>query len=50
MRRRGHDMMGHLRTEAYTYLQKPGFPRAGSGDISIESIDARIAKEKAKKG
>jgi hypothetical protein len=48
VRRRGHDMMGHLRTEAYPYLQKPGFTRAGSGDISIESLEVRIAKEKAK--
>ena len=45
-RRRGHDMRGHLRTEAYGYLSHPGFPRAGSGAITIAGNDARIAAAK----
>ena len=47
IRRVGHDMRSHLRSEMYPYASKPIFPRA-SGSISIESLRQRIkvAKER----
>jgi predicted amidohydrolase len=35
-RRIGHDFRAHLRTEAYTYLDRPSFPRAGAAPITVE--------------
>ncbi|MFM7800231.1 MAG: nitrilase-related carbon-nitrogen hydrolase [Planctomycetota bacterium] len=45
-RRMGHDMLGHLRTEAYTYMNRPRFPGQGSGAVSIAANDARIRRAK----
>ena len=45
-RRMGHDMLGHLRTEAYTYMNRPRFPGQGSGAVSIEANNARIRRAK----
>jgi predicted amidohydrolase len=45
-RRRGHDMLGHLRSETFTYMNRPRFPGHGSGAVSIEGNDARIARAK----
>jgi hypothetical protein len=45
-RRRGHDMFATLRSEAYSYLSKPYLAPAGKDEITIESIEARIAKAK----
>jgi predicted amidohydrolase len=43
-RRRGHQMLAHLRTEAYPVYTKPVFERAArAGDLSIESNDRRTA-------
>ena len=47
-RRRGHDMMGHLRTEAYGYLRAPRLAPHGSGTVSVESNEARIARGKGR--
>jgi predicted amidohydrolase len=41
-RRGGHDMLGHLRTEAYRYMNRPRFPGQGSGAVSIAGNEARI--------
>ncbi len=41
-RRFGHDMRAHLRTEAYPYMGRSVFPRAGAAAITIESLRARI--------
>ena len=45
-RRMGHDMLGHLRTEAYRYMNRPRFPGQGSGAVSIEGNDARSRRAK----
>ena len=45
-RRGGHDMLGHLRTEAYRYMNRPRFPGQGSGAVSIASNESRIAGAK----
>jgi hypothetical protein len=45
-RRRGHDMRAHFRAEVHPYAARSMFPRAGSGAISIESNEARIAAAK----
>ena len=45
-RRAGHDMLGHLRTEAYRYMNRPRFPGQGSGAVSIASNGSRIAGAK----
>ncbi len=45
-RRGGHDMRGHLRSEMYSYLDAPRFPRSGSGPITIEALRERIAAAK----
>jgi predicted amidohydrolase len=45
-RRGGHDMLGHLRTEAYRYMNRPRFPGQGSGAVSIAGNEARIAGAK----
>lgn len=48
-RRRGHDMRGHLRSEAYTYLSQPVLPRAANpADITLASVEARIAQGKGR--
>jgi predicted amidohydrolase len=47
-RRRGHDMMGHLRTEAYGYLRAPRLAPHGGGTVSVESNEARIARGKGR--
>jgi len=39
-------MFATLRSEAYSYLSKPYLAPAGKGEITIESIEARIAKAK----
>jgi len=41
-RRRGHDMRAHLRTEAYTYMNAPILPPAGTATIDIEGNNRRI--------
>ncbi len=45
-RRRGHDMRAHYRAEVHPYASAARFARAGSGAITIESNDARIAAAK----
>ena len=39
-------MLGHLRTEAYRYMNRPRFPGQGNGAVSIASNEARIAGAK----
>ncbi len=43
-RRRGHDLRGHLRAEAYQYLSREAFPPAGemSGQLTKEFNERRI--------
>lgn len=47
-RRRGHDMLGHLRSSAYTYLQRdylePAETGAGAQEISKSSLEERICR------
>ena len=45
-RRRGHDMLAHLRTEVYPVYRQPGYPQAGSPQ-TIEVNEARIRERKA---
>ncbi|MEY3027291.1 MAG: hypothetical protein RLZZ238_2188 [Planctomycetota bacterium] len=45
-RRRGHDMRAHYRAEVHPYASAAMFARAGSGGITIDSNDARIAAAK----
>ena len=47
-RRRGHDMRAHYRAEVHPYAARAQFMRAGAGTgaITIESNDARIAAAK----
>lgn len=45
-RRRGHDLLGHLRTELYTYLSSERLAPRGRGKITIEDLQGRIAKAK----
>ena len=45
-RRAGHNMMGHLRTEAYPQQRRPVYPRAGTPP-TIEGNDAAIERGKA---
>jgi predicted amidohydrolase len=42
-RRRGHDMRGHLRTSAHTYMNRDYLPPQGAGPISIDGLGERIA-------
>jgi len=39
-RRRGHHMLAHLRTEAYSQYRHPIYPTAGNGPITAETLDA----------
>jgi hypothetical protein len=52
-RRRGHHMLAHLRTEAYTGYQHPIYPagRGSNGPISAETNDmsTRQAREALKR-
>jgi hypothetical protein len=45
-RRRGHDMRAHYRAEVHPYAARAQFMRAGSGAITIESNESRIAAAK----
>ena len=45
-RRRAHDMRGHLRTEAHTYMQKPYLPRADKHPLTKQANDERIQQAK----
>ena len=48
-RRRGHDMLSHLRTELYSGYAKPVYPRAsatGDWPLSIEGLNRLIEKTK----
>jgi predicted amidohydrolase len=45
-RSRGHDMRAHLRTTAHPYMQQPYLAPAGTGAISIDSTNERIAHAK----
>jgi hypothetical protein len=45
-RRRGHDMRAHYRAEVHPYAARAQFPRAGSGGITIDSNETRIAAAK----
>lgn len=51
-RRVGHDMRGHLRSEAHTYLQTPHLPGASGGEhpIDNDSIRDRIARGRSSLG
>lgn len=49
-RRRGHDMRGHLRTEAYRYMQSPHLPGAAGAPISIQEIEGRIREGRRRRG
>lgn len=43
-RRRGHQMLGHLRTEAYSAYQQPIYPAGGGNDgaITVERNDVSV--------
>jgi len=45
LRRRGHDMLGHLRTEIHP-LPQSGLPAATKHPITAEQIESRIAEAK----
>ncbi len=45
MRRRGHDMRAHLRSDIHSYLSR-NYLDAGIQDLSIESNNQRIANAK----
>jgi predicted amidohydrolase len=45
-RRRGHDMRGQLRSQAYDYLSREWLPPAAGHPLTPESIDARITEAK----
>ncbi|MCS7238951.1 MAG: hypothetical protein NZ899_11890 [Thermoguttaceae bacterium] len=55
-RRFGHDMLSHLRSEAYTYLRQPRFPPANkeaedpAGIWTDKGVRLRIARGKKKLG
>ncbi len=52
-RRRGHDMVSHLRTELYRGYENPIYPRASSTTnwpVTIEGNNRNIASAKAKLG
>lgn len=51
IRRRGHDMRAHLRSEIHPYLGKPVLPRQAPGEtISIAGLDERIGRAKGRLG
>jgi predicted amidohydrolase len=45
-RSRGHDMRAHLRTSAHPYMERPYLAPSGTGAISIEATNERIAHAK----
>lgn len=45
-RRGGHDMLGHLRSELYSYLSSRHLEPAGDEPISVENLRQRIAAAK----
>jgi predicted amidohydrolase len=47
-RRRGHDMLAHLRSEVHDYLGRPWLARGGAGVFDRDSIERRIADAKHK--
>jgi len=47
-RRRGHDMRGHLRTSAHTYMNRDYLPSQGADPISIDGLNERIAAGRAR--
>jgi predicted amidohydrolase len=47
-RRQGHDMRAHYRAEAHPYASRAMFASAGTGAISIEANNARIAAAKGR--
>jgi predicted amidohydrolase len=49
-RRAGHDMRSHLRTGVHTYMDRRGLAPAGGEEITIESLNARIAVAKKRLG
>jgi predicted amidohydrolase len=46
-RRRGHDMRAHLRSELYTYLDRPRLAPGGAQAPTLDSLDARIGRAKS---
>lgn len=49
-RRIGHDMRSHHRAEVYPYAGRPVLAQGGSGDLTVESLRARIAEAKRRAG
>ena len=49
-RRRGHDMLAHLRPEAYPVYRRPGYPQSQGAPQSVADNDARIADAKRRRG
>ncbi len=47
VRRRGHDMRGHLRTEIHTYMNQPRLAPSDGAPIDFEQLHRRIADGKA---
>jgi predicted amidohydrolase len=45
-RRRGHDFLGHLRTEVYPLYRAPGYPAWRGNPETVAENDARIAERK----
>jgi formamidase len=45
-RRRGHDFLGHLRTEMYPVYRQTGYPAAAGAPKTVEDNDRRIADRK----
>jgi predicted amidohydrolase len=48
MRRKGHDMRAHLRSEVHSYLNKSWLARGGAEPLDKESIERRIDDAKRK--
>jgi formamidase len=47
-RRAGHDMRAHMRTGIHTYMDRDMMDPAGGGEITVESLKARIDVAKQK--
>ena len=47
-RRSGHDMRAHMRTSIHTYMDRDMMDPAGGGEITVESLKARIDVSKKK--
>ncbi|MBD8526494.1 nitrilase-related carbon-nitrogen hydrolase [Pseudomarimonas arenosa] len=47
-RRLGHDTRAHLRSSAHAYAQREYLPPAGSADISVAALQARIRTAKGR--